>query len=328
MDLCCCRLAVVASLTAAANILLTGLQTLTAARAGPVAERVRQPRQHLVLAGRHKHCQPAMASAAASLKHERDFSLAFLPGPAIASILHHLDIYSSYQLALTCQACAREAAHHRTHYKDEYCAQILPKVQSIAGDYGFPYGSLSCAWTGTSSDALPYIHTMSIQPDFLASMWKAAWSTVPHSFFTDLNSMLGDAMSGKVKIMNHCSPLTIHLFIRSTTPLHVPLAWLQAFCETAKATIIEKFLDAVSGYVDDAMDIACWVYRPQGQLHEDEFAAELDEHESPLGGPWKYVCQNPPPSMSSLTSQYTPVASNPEHSIAVTGSWCEFEGLP
>ena len=158
--------------------------------------------------------------------------------------------------------------------------------------------------------------------------WQACWSTVPHSFFTDLNSMLGDAMSGKVKIMNHCSPLTIHLFIRSSTPLHVPLAWLQAFCETAKATIIEKFLDAVAGYVDDAMDIACWVYRPQGQLQEDEFAAEFDEHESPLGGPWKYVCQHPPPSMSSLTSQYTPVASNPEHSIAVTGSWCEFEGLP
>ena len=45
MDLCCCRLAVVASLTAAANILLAGLQTLTAARAGSVRERVRPPRQ-------------------------------------------------------------------------------------------------------------------------------------------------------------------------------------------------------------------------------------------------------------------------------------------
>jgi hypothetical protein len=274
--------------------------------------------------------RPAEDSAAASMDPKFDFSLASLPGPAIASILHHLDIYSSHQLALTCQACAREAAHHRSHNKNDYCAKILPKVQSIAGrSYGgSPYGDLNCAWTGSSSDALPYIHTMSQQPEFLTSMWKAAWSTVPHSFFTDLNSMLGDAMSGKVKIMNHCSPLTIHLFIRSSTPLHVPLAWLQAFCETAKATIIEKFLDAVAGYVDDAMDIACWVYRPQGQLQEDEFAAEFDEHESPLGGPWKYVCQHPPPSMSSLTSQYTPVASNPEHSIAVTGSWCEFEGLP
>ena len=105
------------------------------------------------------------------------------------------------------------------------------------------------------------------------------------------------------------------------------MAWLQAFCETAKATIIEKFLDAVAGYVDDAMDIACWVHRPQGQLQEDEFAAECDEHESPSGGPWKYVCQHPPPSMCSLDSQYKPVALNPEHSIAVTGQWCEFEGL-
>lgn len=61
----------------------------------------------------------------------------------------------------------------------------------------------------SSSDSLPYIHTMSKQPDFLASMWKAAWSAVPHSFFPDLNSMLGEATSGKVEIMKYCNPLTI-----------------------------------------------------------------------------------------------------------------------
>ncbi|KAL0048381.1 hypothetical protein WJX82_001957 [Trebouxia sp. C0006] len=62
-------------------------------------------------------------------------------GPAIASILHHLDIYSSHQLARTCRTCAREAAHYRTHYKRDYCAKILPSVQSVAGTCGdrYPY---------------------------------------------------------------------------------------------------------------------------------------------------------------------------------------------
>jgi len=274
-------------------------------------------------AGRHKHWQPAKGNAAASVNHKSDFSLASLPGPAIASIFHHLDIYSSHQLALTCQACAREAAHHRTHYKNDYCAKILPKVQSTAGTCygGSPYGILNCAWTGSSSDALPYIHTMSQQPDFLASMWKATWSAVPHSFCADLRSMLGEAMSGEFGFGNKSSRLTIDLFIHSTTPLHVSLAWLQAFCETAKATIIEKFSNAVAGYVDNAMDITCWVYRPQGQLQEDEY----DGVESPQGGPWKFVCQHPHPNRDWY-SRCEPVASKPEHSIAVTGSWCEFEG--
>ena len=87
--------------------------------------------------------RPAEDSAAASMDPKFDFSLASLPGPAIASILHHLDIYSSHQLALTCQACAREAAHHRSHNKNDHCAKILPKVRSIAGrSYGgSPYGT-------------------------------------------------------------------------------------------------------------------------------------------------------------------------------------------
>ncbi len=123
-----------------------------------------------------------------------------------------------------------------------------------------------------------------------------------------------------------CCQLTIHLFIHSTTPLHVSLAWLQAFCETAKATLIEKFFDAVAGYVDNVMDISCWVYRPALQLREesDEFDAEFKGHESPEGGPWKFVCQHPPPSRDWY-SRYPAVASHPEHDIAVTGDRCEFE---
>ena len=166
--------------------------------------------------GRHKHWQSAQGSAAASVNNKVDFSLASLPGPAIASILHHLDIYSSHQLARTCRTCAREAAHYRTHYKRDYCAKILPSVQSVAGirgdHYGDRYGELKCAWTGSSCDALPYIHTMSQQPDFLASMWKAAWSAVPHSFFTDIRSMWGEAMSGDFGYGNKGSCLTIQLF--------------------------------------------------------------------------------------------------------------------
>jgi len=267
--------------------------------------------------------RPAEDSAAASMDPKFDFSLASLPGPAIASILHHLDIYSSHQLALTCQACAREAAHHRSHNKNDYCAKILPKVQSIAGrSYGgSPYGDLNCAWTGSSSDALPYIPTMSEQPDFLASMWKAAWSAVPHSFCTDIRSMWGEAMSDDFGSgLNKCSCLTIHLFIQSTTPLHVTLVWLRAFCETAKATIIQKFLDEGAGYVDSVMDVTCWVFRPQGQLQEDE----CDGVESPQGGSWKFVCQHPEPNRDWHT-RYEPVAWRPEDSIAVTGSWCDFE---
>ncbi|DBB11010.1 TPA: hypothetical protein ACH3X3_006491 [Trebouxia sp. C0006] len=272
--------------------------------------------------GRHKHWQSAQGSAAASVNNKVDFSLASLPGPAIASILHHLDIYSSHQLARTCRTCAREAAHYRTHYKRDYCAKILPSVQSVAGTCGdrYPYGELKCAWTGSSCDALPYIHTMSQQPDFLASMWKAAWSAVPHSFFADIRSMWGEAMSDDFGYGNKASCLTIHLFIHSTTPLHVSLAWLQAFCETAKATIIQKFLDEGAGYVDNVMDVTCWVYRPQGQLQEDE----CDGVESPQGGSWKYVSQHPPPNRDWY-SRYDPVAWKPEHSIAVTGSWCDFE---
>ncbi len=255
------------------------------------------------------------------MNHKFDFSLASLPGPALASIFHHLDIHSFHQLALTCRACAREAAHHRTRYNTNYCAKILPKVQSIAGTSygGSPYGTLNCAWTGRSSDALPYIHAMSQQPDFLASMWKAAWSAVPHSFCADIRSMWGEAMSGDFGYGNKGSCLTICLFIHSTTPLHVSLAWLQAFCETAKATIIEKFLDEGAGYVDNVMDITCWVYRPQGQLQENE----CDGVESPQGGSWKFVCQHPHPNRDWY-SRYEPVASKPEHSVAVTGSWCNF----
>ncbi len=139
--------------------------------------------------------------------------------------------------------------------------------------------------------------------------------------------MLGEAMSGEFGFGNKSSRLTIDLFIHSTTPLHVSLAWLQAFCETAKATIIEKFSNAVAGYVDNAMDITCWVYRPQGQLQEDEWESESRGDKSPEGGPWKFVCQHPAPDRD-FYSRYSAVAlhAHPEHNIAVTGSWCEFEG--
>ncbi len=278
-------------------------------------------------AGRHKHWQPANGSAA-SVNNKVEFLLASLPGPAIASIFHHLDIYSSHQLALTCQACAREAAHHRTHYKSDYCAKILPKVHSIAkrSSWGLsPYGTITCAWTGSSSDALPYIHTMSQQPEFLTSMWKAAWSTVPHSFYADLRSMTGGAMDVEFDGGSRGDRLTINLLIHSSTRLHVSWAWLQAFCETAKATLIEKFFHAVAGYVDSVMDITCWVYRPQGQLQMDEW--ESESMGSPQGGPWKFVCQHPGPDRDHYSS-YLAVASHqyPEQNIAVTGSWCEFEG--
>jgi len=180
---------------------------------------------------------------------------------------------------------------------------------------------VTCAWTGSSSDALPYIHTMSQQPDFLASMWKAAWSAVPHSFCADIRSMWGEAMSvDRGGGGNKCSCLTIHLLIQSTTPLHMSLAWLQAFCEIAKATFIQKFLDEGAGYVDSVMDITCWVYRPQGQLQEDE----CDGVESPQGGSRKFVCLHPEP-VRDWHSRYEPVARRPEDSIAVTGSWCDFE---
>ncbi|DBA81114.1 TPA: hypothetical protein ACH3X2_007086 [Trebouxia sp. C0005] len=273
-------------------------------------------------AGRHKHWQPAKGSAAASVNNKFGFSLASLPGPAIASIFQHLDIYSSYQLAQTCRACAREAAHYRTHCKSDYCTKILPKVQSLAGTgySGFPYGEITCVWTGSSCDALPYIHAMSQQPDFLASMWKAAWSAVPHSFCADIRSFWGDAMSGDFGYGNKGDCLTIHLFIHSTIPLHVSLAWLQAVCRTAKATLIQKFLDEGAGYVDNVMDITCWVYRPQGQLQQDE----CDGVETPQGGSWKYLCQHPPPNQDYY-SRYEPVASKPEDIVTVTGSWCEFE---
>lgn len=259
--------------------------------------------------GRHKHWQPAQGCAAASMNSKPaggcaapsmnpkfDLPLASLPGPAIASIFHRLDIYSSHQLALTCQACAREAAYHRNHNKTDCCAKILPKVQStVGGEIPFPVGILNCAWTSSSSDALPYVHTMSQQPEFLSSMWKAAWSTVPHSFYADLRSMTGHAMDTDWGGCDKLLPLTIYLAIHSTTPLHVSLAWLQAFCETAKATLIEKFFIAVAGYVDSVMDITCRVFRPQGPLQEDEWVSQSSADTSPQGGPWKFVCQYPHP---------------------------------
>ncbi|KAL0019767.1 hypothetical protein WJX79_005123 [Trebouxia sp. C0005] len=71
-----------------------------------------------------------------------------------------------------------------------------PRQHLVPSYSGFPYGEITCVWTGSSCDALPYIHAMSQQPDFLASMWKAAWSAVPHSFCADIRSFWGDAMSG------------------------------------------------------------------------------------------------------------------------------------
>ncbi len=135
--------------------------------------------------------------------------------------------------------------------------------------------------------------------------------------------MTGGAMDVEFDGGSRSCRLTIYMMIRSSTRLHVSLAWLQAFCETAKATLIEKFFHAVAGHVDSVMDITCWVYRPQGQLLKDEWEAE--SRGSPQGGPWKFVCQHPDPDRD-FYSRYSAVASHPEHNIAVTGSWCEFEG--
>jgi len=269
-------------------------------------------------AGRHKHWQPAKGNAAASMNHNHVLPLASLPGPAFASVFHHLDNYSFRQLALTCRVCAREAAHHRARYNTNYCAKILPKVQGIAGQhYGrSPYGRLECAWTGRSSDALPYIHHMSKQPDFLASVWKAAWSAIPHSFFADICSMWdksGQHYECRDLIISIC------LFIHSTTPLHVSLAWLRALWKTAEATIKQKFVDEGAGY-DCEIFIEFSVYRPQGELQENEYL--YHGVESPQAGSWKFVCESY--REGNYVSCFEPVASKPEDSIAVTGSWCEF----
>lgn len=139
--------------------------------------------------GRHKHWQPAQGCAAASMNSKPaegcaapsmnpkfDFPHASLPGPAIASIFHHLDIYSSHQLALTCQACAREAAYHRNHNKTDCCAKILPKVQSIVGgEIPFPVGILNCAWTSM------LCHTYTPCPNSLSSCQACGKQLGPQS---------------------------------------------------------------------------------------------------------------------------------------------------
>lgn len=250
--------------------------------------------------------------------------------PALATIFYHLDCYSAHRFALTCQACAREAAHHNPCCKSEFCAKILPKVQSATGtSCRYLFGMFNCAWTGSSTNALPYMYAMSQQPDFLTTMWKEAWSRVPPSFCTDLRSVLAETgASGSFRGEN--PQLIINLFIHSAVPLHVDRVWLQHFCESAKATMMGRLTFLNAAVMEELggrfVHIRCDVYRPQGKLEEDLLACDASYvlERPPCVGSWQHVCQPVPPEGHCYRCY--PRTCKFEHNTAITGSWCDFDG--
>ena len=212
--------------------------------------------------GKHKHWAAAVVTPEPALS--ANFSLATLPGPAMASIFHNSDYVTAHQLAQTCHACAREYEYYTSTsaFSAKCCQEWLPQFEKCEPDKSRAWwDNRPCTkdycftWTKGSADGLQHIYAMSHQPSFLRKMWRAA---IPGTFQPDLSALAFDTArtywGDKPQLT-----VKVDLFLHSCSRLQLPYLWLCGpFLETAAAAIADKINASASYHIE----FQFCVYRP------------------------------------------------------------------
>ena len=264
--------------------------------------------------GKHKHWAAANVIPEPALSP--NFSLATLPGPAMASIFHNSDYVTAHRLAQTCHACAREYNYYTSTsaFSAKCCQEWLPQFEKCEPDNRSCTKDYRFTWTEDSADGLQHIYAMSHQPGCLRKMWRAA---IPGNIQPDLSALAFDTArtywGDKPQLT-----VKVDLFLYSCSRLQLSMLWLlQPFLETAAAAMADKINAFASYHIEFEFE----VYRPaqenQWQLINSRSIVIVPKGSKTHEHCYDFV------SETSCESRYYDALLEDREKVAVTGPWCK-----